>query len=200
MSNKKTSGGFPLVVSALAIVICIGIGWFIYKTILGSASNFEGGDSEKGHPHNILETWLAPVIKKIPNLPSADAGKEWLLMGISVTLASISAFLAYHFYVRSPETPKKFAASIKPIYNVIYNKYFVDEAYEKTLIRPLVRGSQKIWQHIDVNFIDKTTYVVSDLVQGGGGLVRSLQSGNLQQYALYFALGIVVAMSIILMR
>lgn len=67
MSKNKTSGGFPLVVSALAIVICIGIGWFIYKSILGSAANFEGGDAEKGHPHNILGTmykggFIVPIL------------------------------------------------------------------------------------------------------------------------------------------
>jgi biopolymer transport protein ExbB len=67
MSNKKTSGGFPLIVSALAIVICIGIGIFIYKAILGAPSNFEGGDAEKGHPHNILGTmykggFIVPIL------------------------------------------------------------------------------------------------------------------------------------------
>jgi biopolymer transport protein ExbB len=54
MSTKKTTGGFPLVVSALAIVICLIIGVFIYVGILGAASNFEGGDSEEGHPVNTL--------------------------------------------------------------------------------------------------------------------------------------------------
>lgn len=54
-------------VSALAIVICLLIGVFIYKSILGSASNFEGGDSEKGHPHNILGTmykggFIVPIL------------------------------------------------------------------------------------------------------------------------------------------
>jgi biopolymer transport protein ExbB len=58
MSNNKskTSGGFTFVVSALSIAICIGIGWFIYLKVLGSPSNFEGGDPAKGHPHNILGT------------------------------------------------------------------------------------------------------------------------------------------------
>lgn len=46
MSTKKTSGGFPLIVSALAIVICIGIGIFIYKFILGDPKHFD----EEGHP------------------------------------------------------------------------------------------------------------------------------------------------------
>lgn len=56
MSKKKTSGGFPLIVSALAIVICIAIGWFIYLKVLGAPANFEGNDPEKGHPHNLLGT------------------------------------------------------------------------------------------------------------------------------------------------
>ena len=56
MSKQKTSGGFSFVVSALAILICIGIGWFIYLTILGSASNFDAAGPEKGHPHNLLGT------------------------------------------------------------------------------------------------------------------------------------------------
>lgn len=54
MSNKKTSGGFSFVVSALAILICVGIGWFIYLTILGNPSNFDA----EGHPKpgNLLGT------------------------------------------------------------------------------------------------------------------------------------------------
>ena len=69
MSTKKTSGGFPLVVSALAIAICIGIGVFIYQFILGSPSNFEGGDKSSGHPQpiNMLGTmymggFIVPIL------------------------------------------------------------------------------------------------------------------------------------------
>lgn len=67
MSKNKTSGGFPLVVSALAIAICIGIGVFIFTTILGAPSNFEGGDPVKGHPHNMLGTmykggFIVPIL------------------------------------------------------------------------------------------------------------------------------------------
>ena len=56
MSKQKTSGGFSFIVSALAILICISIGWFVYLTILGSPSNFDAEGPEKGHPHNLLGT------------------------------------------------------------------------------------------------------------------------------------------------
>lgn len=67
MSKNKTSGGFPLVVSALAIAICIGIGIFIFTQVLGAPSNFEGGDPAKGHPHNLLGTmykggFIVPIL------------------------------------------------------------------------------------------------------------------------------------------
>jgi biopolymer transport protein ExbB len=67
MSTKKTSGGFPLIVSALAIVICLGIGVFIYLGILGASSNFEGGDRHSHKPINILGTmymggFIVPIL------------------------------------------------------------------------------------------------------------------------------------------
>jgi len=46
MSNKKTSGGFPFIVSALAIAICLVIGIIVYQFVLGAPGNFDA----EGHP------------------------------------------------------------------------------------------------------------------------------------------------------
>ncbi len=46
MSNKKTSGGFPFLVSFLAIAICMVLGVCIYMFILGNPNNFDA----EGHP------------------------------------------------------------------------------------------------------------------------------------------------------
>jgi len=123
-----------------------------------------------------------------------------MLMGISVGLAAVSAFLAYHLYVQAPEKAKKLAESMKALHKLIYNKYFIDELYFGAIINPLVKLSKQIWYYVDVNFIDKATYVAADLVRGSGSMVRSLQNGNIQQYALYISLGLVLTLSFILMR
>lgn len=130
----------------------------------------------------------------------ADASLEWTLMGVSVGLAVLSAFVAFHFYVQAPDKPKRLAEKIKGLHSLVYNKYFVDEVYFGVLINPLVRFSKDLWYHIDVNVIDKTTYFVGDLVRGGGALVRSFQNGNIQQYAMYIAIGLVLTLSFILVR
>lgn len=178
----------PLVV--LGVLSVIG-GWIGIPHVIGATL---------GDIPNVWEHWLHPLIRPIPGWQPIDHNTEWILMGVSVSLATISAIVAYHFYVKSPETPKKISNSVKPVYNLIYNKYFVDEAYFGVIINPLVSASRSIWYYIDVNLIDKTTYVVGDIMRGMGSLVRSLQSGNMQQYAMYIGIGVVVALSFVIMR
>jgi NADH-quinone oxidoreductase subunit L len=178
----------PLVV--LAILSVVG-GWVGIPHVLGEMF---------GHLPNVLEHWFEPVIMKIPNLQAGDHSVELGLMGISVGLAAISASVAYYFYVKAPEKPAQVASKLGGFYRLVADKYRVDELYFATIINPLVRASKNIWLYIDVNFIDKTTYVLSDLVKGGGSLVRSIQNGNIQQYAMYVGVGLVVALTIILTR
>jgi biopolymer transport protein ExbB len=46
---KKENSGSGLF-SSLSIVICIFIGFLLWKFVMGSPANFEGGDPENGHP------------------------------------------------------------------------------------------------------------------------------------------------------
>ncbi len=178
----------PLI--TLGVLSVIG-GWIGVPHVLGEYL---------GHIPNVWEHWLHPLIKGIPGWQTLDHATEFALMGTSVGLALISAGIAYHFYVKAPDAPKKIAEKIKPIYNLVYNKYFVDEVYFGAIINPLVNLSRNIWYYIDVNFIDKMTYLAGDLARGMGSVIRSSQTGNVQQYAMYIGIGVVVALSFVIMR
>ncbi len=177
----------PLIV--LGVLSVIG-GWIGIPHIIGDVF---------GHIPNVWESWLEHSILPV-EAGHAEASVEWALMGVSVALATVSAFTAYHFYVQAPSKPEKLAKTFSGLHKLIYNKYFVDEAYFGIIINPLIKFSKDLWLYIDVNVIDKTTYVVADIVKGGGSFVREVQNGNIQQYAMYIALGIVVTLSFILMR
>lgn len=153
-----------------------------------------------GNPINFIEHWLEPVIKTVPGTTAGEPAKEWGLMATSMTLAIISAMTAFHFYVKDPSKPQKIAKFFGKFYDLVYDKYRVDELYNNTIINPLVTLSKGIWYYIDINFIDKTTYVVADLVRGAGQFVRSLQNGNIQRYAMYIGLGVVVTLTYVLVR
>ncbi len=153
-----------------------------------------------GHPANLLEEWFAPIIKKVPDLVAGDPAMEWGLMGASVGLALISTILAYRLYVKNPGAIERFTKKISPLHQLVYKKYLVDEFYFGFIVNPLVRLSENLWAYIDVRFIDKCTYWAGDLMKGSGALVRSLQNGNLQTYAMYIGIGLVVALSLVMMR
>lgn len=179
----------PLMVLALLSVIG---GWVGIPKVIS--------DVLPGNPANFLEHWLEPVLAKIPDMHHGDPNQEWLLMGVSTLLAIVFSALAFHFYVRKPEVSEKAASFFGKLHTLVYNKYYVDEVYTETLIAPLIRFSKNTWYYIDVNFIDKTTYFISDLVKNLGGFVRGTQTGNLQIYAMYIGMGVVLILSVVLMR
>lgn len=169
----------------------------IVLAVLSAVGGFMGiphviGEILPGHPGNWLEHWLEGSIAKPEGFGHGSKVMEWALMGISVSVASLSALTAYNFYVVDPERPAKFVASLPKLHNLIYNKYFVDEIYFAKIINPLVSGSRALWAFVDVNFIDRGTFVVGDFVKGIGSTARTLQNGNLQQYAMYIAIAVAV--------
>lgn len=152
------------------------------------------------HPGNGLEEWLHPAIAhlEIPHAEEGGAALEWAMMGISVGLAAISALFAFDTYIRAPKRAETLAKAAGPIYPLVANKYYVDEIYFKLIINPLVDFGKRLWFYIDINVIDKATYVASDLVNGLASFVRTAQNGKMQQYALYMALGLVLMMTFVL--
>ncbi len=157
-----------------------------------------------GHVPNLWEHWLSPLIRELPQAEGAvhesQEALEFGLMAISVGVAALSALAAYVMYTKKEGSSEKVAKTFGPVYNLVNNKYFVDEMYFAGIINPIISGSKNLWLYIDVNLIDKATYKITDLVRGGGTFVRSLQNGNMQQYAMYFGLGVVIALSFVLMR
>ena len=152
-----------------------------------------------GHIPNVLEGWLHSSVQGIYH-PPADHAKEWALMGLSVSLVLICSYFAFKIYVLSPEMAGRLKDRMGKMYDLSLNKYWVDEFYFKRMINPLIDVSRNLWFHIDVRFIDRITYFLTDVTKGAGSVVRSIQSGNMQSYAMYISLGVVVVLAFILMR
>ncbi len=142
-----------------------------------------------GHPHNILEDLLKPYVAHITK-HEVSSSVEWALMFVSVLVALSMAVLSYMVYVKKSFDINKFTKKISFGYNLSYNKFFVDEFYFSKIINPLVAASKALWLHIDVMFIDKFTYYVTDVIRAGGSYNKSLQNGNFQNYAFYMTLGL----------
>jgi NADH-quinone oxidoreductase subunit L len=125
---------------------------------------------------------------------------ETVLTGISVVFGLGGIGLSYLMYVVNPEIPEKISSALGGLYTLVYNKYFVDEVYDATVVRPLIEGSETIlWKTADAGIIDGIVNGAGTQSQGIGSLLRLLQSGNIRSYATWVVIGavaLVIAMGV----
>jgi NADH-quinone oxidoreductase subunit L len=114
-------------------------------------------------------------------------------MAIS-TLAGITGIaVAWLMYIAKPGMADSLVGGIKGLYTLVYNKYFVDEIYDATVVKPLVNGSREaLWKGVDVAVIDGAANGVASRARDIGGVLRLFQSGDIRSYATWVLLGSVV--------
>jgi NADH-quinone oxidoreductase subunit L len=116
--------------------------------------------------------------------------RELLLMVISVAVAALGFFLAWVFYYRNPQLPKRVAASLGGFYGAVVHKYYIDELYATLFVKPLIAGSALIlWHGIDQDVIDAAVDNSADGANEVSDAVRHMQSGNVRSYAGWVAAG-----------
>jgi NADH-quinone oxidoreductase subunit L len=143
---------------------------------------------------NRFEHFLAPVFSSGAISEStgetASSVTEYVLMGISVTVAFLGLFFAYVLYVSKPYLPQRIADSLNGFYTAVLHKYYVDEFYAKLFVKPLIQGSTAIlWQGVDRKIIDDSVNNAADGALHVSDEVRHMQSGNLRSYAGWIAAG-----------
>jgi NADH-quinone oxidoreductase subunit L len=130
--------------------------------------------------------------------PLAEGGAEPWLTYVSVAAGLGGIALAYLFYVVSPGLPESLANSFKGLHTLIYNKYFVDEFYDATVVEPVVDGSrQLLWRVGDVRLIDGVANGIGTTARGIGGILRRGQSGYIRSYAAWVLAGSILAIAYI---
>jgi NADH-quinone oxidoreductase subunit L len=152
---------------------------------------------------NRFEHFLAPVFQQTAvdvstqgTSPEAVKNIEYLLMGISISVAGLGWLLAYLLYSRRPQLPARIAASLGGLYRAVASKYYIDELYAVLFIKPLVNGSTEIlWHGVDQGAIDATVNNSATAARHVSDNVRQMQSGNLRSYAGWVAAGAAVVIA-----
>ena len=122
--------------------------------------------------------------------PRVEEAENAGLMGISVAFGLGGIALAYLMYVVKPGMADALAGSVKGLYTLIYNKYFVDEVYDATVVKPVVGGSRWVlWRGVDVGVVDGIVNGIGARARDVGGVLRLLQSGNIRSYATWVLFG-----------
>jgi len=149
-----------------------------------------------GEHANLLHGWLEPVFEPAYRNFTQHEGShatEWLLMAISLGVAASGIILARYFYIRRPGLADSVADRMKGVYKLLWNKWYVDDIYEWVVVIPLQKISQAfLLRVVDKGMIDGAINGSGRLTGGLGELIRRMQTGVAQSYALVFVIGIVV--------
>ncbi|MFD1244342.1 NADH-quinone oxidoreductase subunit L [Paralysiella testudinis] len=108
-------------------------------------------------------------------------------------LAIAGVFTAWFFYMKAPHIPAKIAASVKPIYKVLDNKYYLDDIYYNVFAKGSRALGQFFWKVGDTFLIDNVLVNGSAKAVGAlAGVVRRMQTGFIYTYATVMVLGVLV--------
>jgi NADH-quinone oxidoreductase subunit L len=111
---------------------------------------------------------------------------EWILMGSSVTIALVALLIAISKYSKKADGEAQTALG-----KFLYNKWLVDELYDKAIVQPLNRFAGFLKDVIEKNIIDGFVNGTGKLVQYGARQTRLIQSGQVGYYILFMVLSLV---------
>jgi NADH-quinone oxidoreductase subunit L len=151
--------------------------------------------------HNEFEHFLGPVFSPTEHLAEhvTTRGPEIGLAILSVVVALLGLYVAYVFYVRKPGTAAALAAKYRGAYNLVLNKFWVDEIYGIFIVGPLLAVSRLfLGGLVDTGLVQGTGATLAGTTRGLGWLTSRIQSGNIRSYAGWLAIGAAVLIAIVL--
>jgi NADH-quinone oxidoreductase subunit L len=168
----------------------------VFAGLLGVPAALGGGNRF----HRLLEPAVGPL--PAPGGEAHAGGHlghlshpaELGLMALSLAIAFTGIAVAWTLYRRRPalDGDRTVAARLGSYYRLLAGKYYVDELYDRLVVRPLGRLSRAFWKGVDGLLIDGAVHAGAFVTELTGDLVRFSTTGNVRNYVLYFFLGLIV--------
>jgi NADH-quinone oxidoreductase subunit L len=166
-----------------------------------------------------FERWLEPAFASAAEAAregAHNASVEWILMGLSVAVAIAGIAVARDFYNNRPSIPDSLASTFKPLYTLLYNKWYVDEIYDFLFVDGLGKGGGRLCGAFDRDVVDGgvngagwltrfsssvsiwwDTWIVDGAVRFSSFCVKMLsypmcilETGRVQAYAFFVVVGV----------
>jgi NADH-quinone oxidoreductase subunit L len=201
----STLGGFIGVPYALGSLVSEHPVNYIEQTLEPVVSHVRPSASHPSEANAADEIqWLSPKPQPIDGAPpvhalegsgSTAAGgahahspeeirAERLLALVSVLIAASGIGIGWWIFQRRP---------LLQMPRILENKYYVDEIYDATIIKPIeVASREGLWKLFDVGVIDGFLHGLGAAVTEAGRLIRHLQGGFVRSYAAIILAGALI--------
>jgi NADH-quinone oxidoreductase subunit L len=139
-----------------------------------------------------LNHYLQPIISKVSHEEALNS-TSYILMGIALVGAIVGITVAYIKYIKKSELPAE-DENITGISKIIYNKYYVDEAYTMLIVNPLNAASRFFRDTVETG-LSKFVFGFGKATEAIGTQGRKVQSGSIGLYLFAFVLGVCVILT-----
>jgi NADH-quinone oxidoreductase subunit L len=140
--------------------------------------------------------FLAPSVGG--KLEEPAGGLEYALMALAVAAGVLGWYIAHRIYHR-PKAADGLATGTRAGYNLLANKYYVDEIYSFAIVKPILALSKYLLEWVvDVAILGGIAWLLAGIAMLGGAILQRWQSGNLRSYAAWLALGAAVLLAFVL--
>ena len=167
---------WPLYLLALGALVAGAAGY--YHFVGGGLTEFWGDSILILPEHNALA--------EAHNVP-------FWVKALPLVMAVLGIGLAYYMYVVNKDLPAEWAAQLRPLYLMSFNKWYFDEIYDRLFVRPSFYLGYGFWKSGDGAVIDGVgpDGVAATTVRASKR-ASALQSGYLYHYAFAMLIGVVV--------
>jgi NADH-quinone oxidoreductase subunit L len=108
----------------------------------------------------------------------------------AVAIALLGLILADRFYRTKPARPEQLAQAFPAGYRLLSHKYYVDEFYGATVVKPLIFSSRYLLETlVDTALLGGAAWLLGGIAKFSGALLQRWQSGNIRSYAAWLAAG-----------
>jgi NADH-quinone oxidoreductase subunit L len=152
-----------------------------------------------------LHHWLEPVVGAATEIRAEHVGafaEAAPLGGGEVAWATISTLAAAMVVVGAVVLvrgwtirPATEAGEPEGFKRVLYHKWYVDELYDRVVVRPVVAGSRFLWRVVDAGVVDGLVNAAGSLSRAFGFLGSMFQTGAVNTYAFILAVGVVAILA-----
>ena len=133
--------------------------------------------------------FLAPAVGARA-VEGGSAQLELMLSGAAVGVALLGWLLAHLFYRQKSTLAAQSADALPGGYRLLSKKYYVDEFYGATVVKPLLAISTYFlgWV-VDKALLGGAAWLLGGVATFAGALLQRWQSGNIRSYAAWLAAG-----------